>query len=305
MKNSLAIVLFCSVILSSNLHAQYYYYNDKYYESAVAFEAGLTTGIMNSFTDLGGKKGIGKSFIKDLNLKNTKMTVGVYALAMWRYAIGGRLEATFGSVQAYDSILKPVASTTFGRYERNLSFRSRITDIQLAIEVHPLFFKSYTEDEPPFLSPYLTGGVGYFSFDPEAKLNNQWYPLQPLRTEGQGFNEYPDRKPYQLGQFNIAAGAGVKYEVNHFLNARLEICHRFLFTDYLDDVSKDYIDPALFSAYLPTQQANIARQLFDRRGEIDPSHTTTPGLQRGDDKDNDAYFTVQLKLGIILGRQSR
>jgi hypothetical protein len=201
--------------------------------------------------------------------------------------------------------LKPVASSTYGRYERNLSFRSRVTDIQLGIEVHPLFFKSYTEDEPPFLSPYISAGVGYFSFDPEAKLNEQWYPLQPLRTEGQGFDEFPDRKPYKLSQFNLAAGAGVKYEINHFLNARLEICHRFLFTDYLDDVSKDYIDPALFYVYLPPKQANIARQLYDRRGEIDPAHTPTPGFQRGDDKDNDSFFTIQVKLGIVLGRQQR
>jgi hypothetical protein len=306
MRKPMFMALACFLLVPSVSKAQYYYYNDKFYESPVLFEAGFSAGIMNCFTDLGGKKGIGKDFIKDMNWKNAKASTGIYALAMWRYAIAARLEASFGSVQAYDSILKPVAPTTFGRYERNLSFKSRVTEIQLALEIHPLYFKNYTEEnEPPYLSPYLLGGIGYFRFDPETKYRGNWYALQPLRTEGQGFKEYPDRKPYKLNQLNLVAGGGIKYEINHFLNARIEIVHRFLFTDYLDDVSIDYIDPAHFGNNLPAWQANMAAALFDRRGEIDPAHTPTPGLQRGDPEDNDSYFTIQLKLGFVLGRHRR
>ena len=45
------------------LEAQFYYYNDKYYDNPLAFEAGGSAGLMNSLTDLGGKKGIGKNFV--------------------------------------------------------------------------------------------------------------------------------------------------------------------------------------------------------------------------------------------------
>ena len=305
MRKLMITAVVCGLLFSQSLKAQYYFYNDKYYDNAVVIELGASFGVMNSLTDLGGKKGIGKNFIKDLNWKNAKPAYGIYVLAMYQNKIGLRLEGTFGEVNGADSILKNVKTTTFGRYERNLSFKSKISDFQLALEIHPLMFKDFNDQEPPGLSPYGVIGVGYYSFDPKAKLNGQWYSLQPLRTEGQGFREYPNRAPYQLSQLNISAGLGVKYEINSMFNARLEVNHRFLNTDYLDDVSTNYVDPNLFNNYLPANLAAIAQQLSNRKGELNPSDATSIGDQRGDPKDNDAFFTVQLKIGMMLGRQRR
>ncbi|MBM3415152.1 MAG: hypothetical protein FJY20_01635 [Bacteroidetes bacterium] len=306
MRKILAFALVSCIVLSRPLQAQYYYYNDRYYESAVVFEIGVSGGVMNSFTDLGGKKGIGRNFIKDLRSKTARLSYGAYIAATYKNAITGRIEGTFGRVVGYDSILKNVASSTGGRYERNLSFRSKIAEVQLAVEVHPLFFKSYGDDDPPRLSPYGLIGAGYFSFDPEANLNGQWFALAPLRLEGQGFAEYPDRKPYRLNQVNILGGLGLRYEITPALNARIELVHRKLFTDYLDDVSTDYIDPALFYNYLPPVQAAIAQQLYFRRNELNASDAQPLlGDQRGDPKDKDAYFTIQAKIGLTFGRKRR
>jgi hypothetical protein len=299
MKRSFVPVLAIIILItSSDSAAQYYYQDSKYYGADVAFELGGSMGIMNSLTDLGGKKGLGKKFIKDLNWKVSRPSFSFYGMVMYKEAFGVRLEATFGNIHAYDSILKDVAPSTFGRYERNLSFRSTIREFQLAAEIHPLFFKSWEENEAPFWSPYLVAGIGYFSFDPQAKLNGRWYSLHPLHTEGQGFSEYPDRKPYKLNQVNVPLGLGMKYEINSFINARLEFVHRLLFTDYLDDVSTDNIDPLVFYAHLSPGQAAVAEQLADRRYAVPKSS------QRGDRRDNDAYFTIHLKLGVTL-RHSR
>jgi hypothetical protein len=177
----------------------------------------------------------------------------------------------------------------------------------LGVEIHPLFFKDYDDVEPPRISPYAIIGASIYSFDPQAELNGQWYSLQPLHLEGQGFTEYPDRKNYQLTQVNVIGGLGIKYEVNSVFNVRLEFVHRFLFTDYLDDVSQvDYIDPTLFYKYLPANKAAIAQQLYYRTNELNPSDITfTDNIQRGDPKNNDSYFTIQLKIGMTLGRQKR
>ena len=304
MRKILLAALVTTLVFCQSLNAQYYYYNDKYYENGLVFELGASAGIMNALTDLGGKKGIGKNFIKDLNWKNTKLSYGVYLVGMYQNKIGIRLEGTFGSVTGYDSILKKPENPSTGRYERNLSFKSKIADFQLAVEIHPLMFKNY-DDEPPVLSPYAIAGVGYYLFDPQAKLNGQWYALQPLKLEGQGFKEYPDRTPYKLSQLNFAAGLGMKYEINDMFNARFELVHRFLTTDYLDDVSTNYIDPNLFYNYLPTNLAAIAQQLYNRKNELNPSDVTNIGDQRGDPKDKDAFFTIQLKFGMVLGRQRR
>src|SRR5205814_4001651 len=83
------------------------------------YEMGGSVGAMNCFTDLGGGKGVGKKFVKDLNVKNTRPCAAVFGSAMYENAFAARFELTYGMVTAYDSILKDVASTTFGRYERN------------------------------------------------------------------------------------------------------------------------------------------------------------------------------------------
>lgn len=298
-----AVTVLCLSTLKSG--AQYYFYDNNYYDNPVIYELGGSVGIMNCLTDLGGKKGIGKKFVKDLNFGNTQVAGSVFFSALYKNAVALRLEGTFGQVKAYDSVLKSVKTSTYGRYERNLSFRSNITEFMGLVELHPLFmFKNYDENAtPPRYSPYLVGGVGYFSFNPQAKLQNKWVDLQPLRTEGQGFVEYPDHKPYQLKQVCIPVGAGVKYELSPMFNLRAEVVYRILSTDYLDDVSTTYIDPTVYSNYFSGAKLTNALLLNDRQYELDPTHITTAGDQRGNPKNNDAYFTFNIKVGIIFGRE--
>lgn len=306
MKKIMAWALLCFAVFNQPLKAQYYYHNNNYYESDVVMELGVTGGIMNSFTDLGGKKGKGGNFIKDLRWKTAKPAYGGYIMANYKNVLGIRLEGTFGKVVGFDSILKNVASSTYGRYERNLSFESKISEFQLGFEFYPLNLSNpNTDEEPSRLSPYGVVGASYYSFDPQAKLNGQWYALQPLHTEGQGFKEYRDRKPYKLHQINYTLGMGLKYELGSMFNIRMELLHRILTTDYLDDVSTTYIDPNLFPNYLTPTQAAIAQKLYNRKSELNPNDGTIPGDQRGDPKDKDAYFTIMLKIGMTFGRPPR
>ena len=305
MKKFFLVLAYCWIFVNQSLKAQYYYHNNRFFENDLVFEIGASAGLMNALTDLGGKKGIGKPFIKDLNLKNSKLSTSAFFMCTYQDKVAARFEITYGNIAAYDSILKPVAATTGGRYERNLSFRSKITDFQLSLEAHPLFIWGQFDKEPPRFSPYAIAGIGFFSFDPEAQLNSNWYRLQPLHTEGQGFREYRTRKVYKLNQVDFPLGIGVKYELSDLFNLRFEIVHRILKTDYLDDVSKEYIDPSLFANYLPTQQALLASLLADRQGDRIPGHITTSGEQRGDPRDNDSFFSIQLKFSYTFGRQRR
>ncbi|MGC4100248.1 hypothetical protein [Ferruginibacter sp.] len=301
----IAPLLFLFTFSARTTHAQYYFYDNNYYDNPMVFELGGSIGIMNCLTDLGGKKGIGKKFIKDLNFGNTQLAGSVYLSAIYKNAVALRLEGTFGQVQAYDSILRKVKTSTYGRYERNLSFRSNITEFMAVAEFHPLYiFKKYDEnDQLPRFSPYAVAGVGFFSFNPQAKLQNRWVDLQPLSTEGQGFAEYPNRKQYSLHQISIPVGVGVKYELSPMINLRAECVYRILSTDYLDDVSTTYIDPTVYSNYFTGTKLTNALLLNDRQYELDPTHITSDGDQRGNSKNNDAYFTFNLKVGLIFGRE--
>ena len=292
---------------SKNAAAQYYFYNDTYYDSPLLFEIGGSAGIMNCLTDLGGKKGIGKKFIKDLNMGTTEFQGGLYFMAMYKYSVGLRLEGTFGKVSADDAVLKnvDVKDIARARYNRNVSFRSTISEFSLVAELHPLFLLiDYTErdQDPPRYSPYLLGGVGYYSFNPQAKLANRWVDLQPLSTEGQGFVEYPDRPVYKLKQINFPLGAGIKYELSDVLNVRGEFVYRVLGTDYLDDVSTTYVDPVAYAnpanGFSVKKQAD-AFKLSDRQ----LNKVTGPGGKRGSPAQKDAFFTFNIKLGLAIGRE--
>ncbi len=286
-------------------NAQYYFYNSNYYDNAVLYELGGSAGVMNCLTDLGGRKGVGKKFIKDLNMGNTRFAGSLYFNAMFKNTFALRIEGTFGQVKAYDSILKKDRASAQGRYERNLSFRSNVTEIMAALEIHPLaIFRKYDEnDDMPRYSPYLLAGIGYYAFNPQAKLLNKWVDLQPLSTEGQGFIEYPGKKPYQLHQVCIPLGLGVKYELSPLINLRAEYVYRILSTDYLDDVSTTYADPNLFANYFSGTKLTNALLLNDRQYELDPLHITGAGDGRGNPKNNDAYFTFNIKIGLVLGRE--
>lgn len=281
--------------------AQYEYHDDLYYTKDFVYEVGASVGMMNCFTDLGGTKGVGKKFVKDRNLGNSQIDAGIYVGLFYKYAVGLRLEVTLGHVKADDKSLESVKETTSGRYERNLSFKSKINEVSLIAEIHPRYFKKFDDgDKLPRLSPYIMGGIGFLKFKPQAKLNDEWVDLQPLSTEGEGFKEYPDRKPYKLTQLVIPVGIGVKYKISPLLNLSLECASRIMFTDYLDDVSTNYIDPAVYSNYFSGTQLTNALLLNDRQKELNPSHNSTIGWQRGNPSNNDSYFTFNIKIAALL-----
>lgn len=306
-------VTFVSTLLllslySKNASAQYFY-DQNYYNNPLLFELGGSIGAMNSLTDIGGKKGFGGKFTKDLNMGNTNFVAGLYFGAIYQDMVGLRLEANFGKVSAHDSVLSnvPVKDISRARYNRNLSFRSNITEISLIAEFYPLnaFIDwEMRESSPPRFTPYIMAGVGYFKFNPQANLNGTWVDLQPLSTEGQGFAEYPDRQPYKLSGMSIPIGAGIRYELSPLLNLRAEFLYRPTNTDYLDDVSTTYIDKDndFLNNGFTGARFNNAYALTDRqRGEYLPQ--TLPGKKRGNPKDNDNFFSLNLKLGLILGRE--
>jgi len=296
------------LIIATQVKSQSYFYTNQNYADPITFEGGVSGGIMNSLTDVGGRAGRGKAGAKDLNMQVTTACAGIYIGAIYFYTIGLRLEGTLGKVQSHDSLLKDVKNTAIGRYNRNLSFRSPIKEVNLLLEFHPVdFFRDFDPDAVvPKFSPYILGGVGYFHFNPQANLNGKWIDLKPLHTEGEGFAEYPSSREYSLNQVNFSYGIGLAYSIGNRLNLRLEYVSRKLNTDYLDDLHGRYVDPAIFSKYLTGNDLTNALLLNKRiRPGAKPEETTqSPGSIRGNPSNNDSYFTGVFKIGYIFGRQS-
>jgi opacity protein-like surface antigen len=269
-------------------------------------EVGLNLGPSFFLGDLGGNQGKGKTFVKDVNLPVTKLMKGLYVNFYPTEWLGFRLAANMGELEAYDSLTSSDDKNAYERKKRNLGFKSPLREAYAAVEIYPtVFFEQY--DGLQFkLRPYGLAGFGMFHFNPKAQYINPdgsktWVDLQPLHLEGQGFPEYPTRKEYSLNQYAIIMGGGLKYYLTDNMYIGFEILHRKTFTDYLDDVSTKYIDPHYFDVHLTPQQAVIARQLAYREKFLNPSvNRPYIGYQRGDPKQNDAFFSGLIRFGWRL-----
>jgi hypothetical protein len=277
----------------------------QYTESSSVFEAGISMGPTNFLGDLGGNVGRGTKFIKDNNFPMTKFMFGAYLTYQPNEWLGFRLAINRGTLEGDDAIIKGKGGLEEARKYRNSNFRSRITEGMLLAEIYPtVFLESDPTDVFAKLRPYLLAGAGIFHFNPQGTdpLTKEWVDLRPLHTEGQGFAEYPGRKEYKLTQVNIPLGFGAKYFLSESVNLGLEVLHRTTFTDYVDDVSTTYIDPASFYAHLPLAQAQLAQRMANKSGNNGATTPYAVGAKRGTATNNDAYFSVNVKLGFRLGR---
>lgn len=179
---------------------------------------------------------------------------------------------------------------------RNLSFNSNVWELALQGDFN--FFR-FMPGEPGYnFTPYVTFGVGVFNYDPFAMLSGQKYFLRPLNTEGQGSAQYPDRKPYGSMAFSIPLGVGFKYCINESINVGFEIVHRVTGTDYLDDVSKTYVEGSLFPP-LPDGSPSPAYLLHDRSYEVGEPIGIV-GRQRGISTQKDQFATAIFYISFNL-----
>jgi len=172
---------------------------------------------------------------------------------------------------------------------RNLSFESQIMEVALQAEFN--FFGFVTGDPTHRFTPYLTGGVGGFYYDPYTYYNGTKYYLQPLGTEGQNAG-YSNRK-YSNGSFCFPLGVGVKFWVVGGINLTLEVADRLTTTDYLDDVSSTYVGVSNFP------KNSVAAALQDRSVEINPNNPLgIAGKQRGNTSSMDQYMIGELSISF-------
>jgi len=267
-------------------------------------EFGFTTGPMAYLGDIGGHQGKGTTFIKDYNMKETKLQLGAYFTAYPAPWLGFRFSANYGNLTAFDADIKEKGGDEDTRFNRNLDFRSVILEGTVMAEFYPTtFLEEDPEDVQGRLRPYGLIGLGVYHFNPQGSLsdghgNTYWYDLRPLHTEGEGW--VPGSKEYSLTQLNIPMGAGIKYYLSEDINISVELVYRKLFTDYLDDVHASYIDPSLFYQHLSPTDAALAVKLSNKSaaGYNTPSYEA--GDKRGTPGNNDAYFTFGFKIGIRL-----
>ncbi|MFM8807184.1 MAG: hypothetical protein ACKOD1_07470 [Sphingomonadales bacterium] len=270
-------------------------------------EIGLSVGPQFFLGDLGGGLGPGSKLLKDIDWQETRPSMGLYLNIHPLDWFSLRAGAQVGVVSASDVHSPGISSNDIFRLNRNLHFRSGTQELYLATALYPLqLIPTQAGSLRDNIQPYVVAGGGLFHFNPKAQdIDGSWVALHPLRLEGQGFAEYPQSRTYQLTQFYLNGGVGIKYYINASLYIGTEILYRKLFTDQVDNVSASfYIDPATFDTYLSSADAVRAKRLYYQGkfdlGGLAPYQTTLP---RGNPQQPDAFFSQTIHIGKRLFNQ--
>jgi len=243
-------------------------------------EVGVSIGVGHYFGDLNTKS----------NIAHPKFAAGAFYRKQFGNYIGVKIAGDYTFLGYSDSY-----SNNPVQQQRNLSFNTNVWELSVSGDFN--FFKFYPGFPEYSFTPYVSLGVGVFSFDPYAYLGGQKYFLRQLGTEGQGSALYPNMKPYSNVAMCIPISIGVKYALNERTNVFAEFSYRFTNTKYLDDVSGTYA-PDAFS----TVDANgnpSAWYLLQDRSYATGSLIGVKGRQRGNGQ-NDSYATLQFGLSFNL-----
>jgi len=205
-------------------------------------------------------------------------------------AINYRLAERF-SVRGEVNVYRLSAKQSGGPiWYNNLSFRSDNPAGYAALQIDAFKFS----DERT-LKPYFFGGAGITRINPKAKYEGFWYSLPPLMTEGVA---------YQRNVLMALAGIGVSWKYDDRWSFAVEFSDHFTNSDYLDDVSTRYPDPAGMS--------ELAIKLSDRRPELDPSLLplgylpyNEPGNQRGNPNIKDSYGFLSFRVEYMLSTRAK
>lgn len=259
----------------------------------------------------------------------TRPGFGVFGGYKINHTIGLRAGLNWVRVFGDDASADPSSNENIGRYGRNLSFRNDIKEFQLGVEIYLLPNYGGPNQRLP-INGYIFLGGAIFHHEPNGLVPDfdyqvggpnstvpidkagEWVQLRPLETEGVSYKNIEFSIPLAVGATMRLPGTP--------LNASLEVGIRYLFTDYIDDVSgsykalSDFTDP--LARVMSDKSAVPVSSTGDTRSLISPlniiqdsdgfykigySGAGVEGAQRGNPDDNDLILMTQLKLTYVMG----
>src|ERR1700712_127243 len=166
-------------------------------------EFGITAGVAHYFGDLNTRASINRP----------KPAIGIFYKKQFNNYLGVRVSAHYAQLGYSD-----IYSKSDFQKRRNLSFNTDI--FEFAVQGDFNFFKFVPGDPYYSFTPFVSLGMGVFSYNPYAYLDNKKIYLRPLGTEGQNIgyvdpNTGKKRKPYGSMAVCFPIGVGVKYNVSN------------------------------------------------------------------------------------------
>lgn len=249
-------------------------------------ELAIGVGATSFLGDLGGADRIGTNYsLRDLNFRSTQWGSSLSYRYRFRPHFATSTMVNAGMLSGSDALTdEPI------RNMRNLSFRSFFVMVSQRFEFIILMNERLGKSSRRVLEHneqvYLIGGIGAMYFNPKAMYQGSWTTLHDKHTEGQGLAGGPTE--YKLITATVPLGVGFRMGIGRFWRIGLEAMYVKTFSDYIDDVSGSYYDPAMIGAAYGPHAAYLSNP-------SSKPEAFNPGSQRGGSQ-KDAFFYVNVML---------
>jgi hypothetical protein len=234
------------------------------------------------------------------------------------FAVKGQLGTVY--LEDFDNL-----STNPARMTRNAHFRNYVNELSLRGEVNlfsrPMITR-YTSKLRVGVNTYAMLGVTGFVHNPQAQLNrdaaeyhyaqgnittnpsqlnyDRWYDLRDVGTE---------KLTYGSASLGFPLGFGASFMVNYQFRVGLEFVWNLTLTDYLDDVSYTYADPAGLDDIGLILSSPSNPVVAEAAGWEDPvgdlywfNFSEQGDAIRGNPEKNDTYGTLQVTVSkVVMG----
>ncbi|MFT7156204.1 MAG: hypothetical protein ACI8Q1_001209 [Parvicella sp.] len=276
--NTIKILLISLILsISSSVISQY------------NFDFGVKLGMANYLGDIGGKEQTARRFIWDMKLNQTNFAAGAYARYKFNGLYGLNVSINYGKLSGDD-----IDSENRARNARNLRFKNNVFNLSIENELY-LFELNDVGGSGRYwvdMKAYVFGGLSVFIHNPKGQIDgdSEWYELQPLQTEGIA---------YKKAGLGIPAGVGLYFTYKRQHRFGWNISWTTTFTDYIDDISTVYADPATLQSDLAAQLANQSELSSEADDEVFLQNFIT-GEKRGDQEYNDSFMFTTFSYGYLI-----
>lgn len=232
-----------------------------------------------------GLQGGASGYMGDLNPENplafNDWSAGLFVKYNLDDTWGIRGNFAYANTQAQDSW-----ATDLQRKSRGLGFFGPVMEASLLVDFN--FFKWLPQRGRVIYTPYIFAGIGGILFEPK------WYDRTAAGVPEINLRDYmTEGVAYNNRAISIPFGAGFKYNLRGPFSVGVELGYRLALTDYLDDVSGDYIaTPNNLPANI-----SVAQWQTVAYGNVTGINS---GTQRGDGRPFDSFMTVGITLSYTI-----
>jgi len=220
------IVLFAIVAMGVSANAQRY-----------NLGVGIKAGVTNFLGDIGGGD-LARGFLMNMQMKETRWAIGP--------AVSYRFHPLFGvegNINYFRLGGEDADCENYARLGRNLSFRNDAWDFNAKLMWYPQILSisdvGYRGVYELDYHTYFFVGLGGVLSTPKAEYNGDWVKLRKLMTEGEKYS------PFSL---IVPIGGGLFFTYKRYHRIGFELSWNLTMTDYLDDISKYYVDPSVMGS---------------------------------------------------------